>query len=296
MRKENIDQSFDILIREEEVFPVAIHQHSFFEMVYVMSGTGRLGAFGDEAKYRANSLFLIHPQTAHRFVIDSRSRFVFIRFTQGAIADYMGKPVESFLTMQLEPHPVSFGLDDAGKIRSLFHLIWKEKEQESVFSHELFRHWTASILLITARSLAVNALPANDAPPSERIAWILPYIQRHISQPERLTTQALSDTFHFSRHYLGRYFRRHFQENLGQYISRCRMRVVENELVNSLSSIKEIAWKYGFTDASHLTKAFRKHTGKTPLQFRKDILSRLQDREPDGQGQNAKDSRQENCP
>ena len=294
MWKENIDQPFEILIREREVFPVDVHQHSFYEMVYVISGTGRLAAFGEEVTYRANSLFLIWPETAHRFVIDSLSRFVFMRFTQDAISDYVGKPVEPFLMMQREPHPVTPGSRDARKIRALFHLIWQEKEQEGAFSHELLLQWSASVLLIASRHLAAKALPANDAPPTDRIAWILPYIQRHISQPERLTTQALSETFHFSRHYLGRYFRRHFQENLGQYINLCRMKAVENELVDTLSSIKEIAWKYGFADASHLTKAFRRHTGKTPSQFRKEVLLRLQNREPDGQGQDTEHGCQEN--
>lgn len=56
-----------------------------------------------------------------------------------------------------------------------------------------------------------------------------------------LRTEALCLTFHFSRHYLGHYFLRHFQENLGSYIAYCRMQAVGNARVNTAVSIKEIA-------------------------------------------------------
>ena len=281
MWKENLYQPFEILIRERAVFPVDVHRHSFFDLVYIVSGTGRLSAFGEEVTYRPATLFLIRPETAHRFVVESVSRFVFLRFTAQAIAAYAGQSAGPLLAMQREPYPLALSRDDARKIRALFRLIWQEKENPGRFADELLLHWSGSVVLMAARNLAAGSLPAAEAPPSERLAWLLPYIQRHIGQPERLRTEALCETFHFSKHYLGRYFRQHFQENLGAYIARCRMRAVENELASTALSIKEIAWRLGFTDASHLAKAFRRHTGKTPLQFRKAYLSRLQNRQPD---------------
>lgn len=294
MWKENLYQPFEILVTERTVFLSGVHQHSFFELGYVLSGTGCLTAFGEDVSYRPGTLFLIHPETTHRYNVETVSRFVFLRFTRQAIADYLGSAAEPFLTMPGDSRPVSVSGEDARRIRALFLLIWREKENPGMYSGELLLQWSVSALLIVARNLAASVLPAAGTPPSERIAWLLPYIQRHIGQPKRLTTEALCETFHFSRHYLGRYFRRHFQENLARYIARCRMRAVENELANTASSIKEIAWKYGFSDASHLTKAFRRHVGKTPLQFRKEYLSRLQDRQADGQGHDSQYGRKEN--
>ena len=48
--------------------------------------------------------------------------------------------------------------------------------------------------------------------------------------PSRSLADALAAAFDFSRHYLGRYFKRHYQENLGDYVARCRIRAIQNAL------------------------------------------------------------------
>ena len=125
-------------------------------------------------------------------------------------------------------------------------------------------------MLIVARNRAGFGQVTPDMPSQERLAFLLPYIQRHIRQPEKLKADALAAAFDFSRHYLGRYFKRHYQENLGDYVARCRIRAIQNALAHSTSGIKQIAWQFGFTDASHLTRFFRRRTGQTPRRFRLD--------------------------
>ena len=40
MWKENLYQPVEILLREHDTFPIGEHQHSFFEMAYILEGTG----------------------------------------------------------------------------------------------------------------------------------------------------------------------------------------------------------------------------------------------------------------
>ena len=96
MWKENLYQPVEVLIRNHEIFPIAEHQHSFFEMVYVREGTGRFyvkesGCKVEEVIYHAHSLFLIPPETTHCFTIDTHSEYVFIRFVLHYVEDYIGK-------------------------------------------------------------------------------------------------------------------------------------------------------------------------------------------------------------
>ena len=44
--------------------------------------------------------------------------------------------------------------------------------------------------------------------------------------------------------------------------------MVENLLLNSQMSLKEIAHKLGYTDSAYLIKRFQKHYGETPKQYR----------------------------
>ena len=167
MWKENLYQPFEILVTERTVFLSGVHQHSFFELGYVLSGTGCLTAFGEDVSYRPGTLFLIHPETTHRYNVETVSRFVCLRFTRQAIADYLGSAAEPFLTMPGDSRPVSVSGEDARRIRALFLLIWREKENPGMYSGELLLQWSVSALLIVARNLAASVLPAAGTPPSE---------------------------------------------------------------------------------------------------------------------------------
>ena len=40
MKKENLHQPFEISVKELEESPLKEHEHTFFELVYILSGTG----------------------------------------------------------------------------------------------------------------------------------------------------------------------------------------------------------------------------------------------------------------
>lgn len=68
MWKENLYEPVEILIREHEIFPIEEHQHSFFEMAYIISGTGTFYIYNKtsekkEISYSTDTIFLIPPDT-----------------------------------------------------------------------------------------------------------------------------------------------------------------------------------------------------------------------------------------
>jgi YesN/AraC family two-component response regulator len=53
------------------------------------------------------------------------------------------------------------------------------------------------------------------------------------------------------------------------FLTKTRIQTASDILLNTSSSIREIAQKLGFCDQSAFTQVFRKHTGITPTKFRK---------------------------
>lgn len=270
MWKENLYQPIEILIREHTVFPIQEHQHSFFEMAYIPKGQGTFYTLLEKGKketdYTDGSLFLIPPNTAHCFTITTLSQFVFIRFTEHYIADYIGKLAERTLLMN-QTFPIELDEHDARIANSLIHLILEETQHSHHFSEHLLQYWANSMIILTTRNLNTSVGPTD--PSDDRPAYMVQYIQEHIHQPELLKAEILCKVFNLSPTYIGRYFKRNFQEDLQQYISRNRIRLVKDLLVNSHLTIKEIAYKMGYTDACYLVKVFRKAYGISPLQYRK---------------------------
>ena len=138
------------------------------------------------------------------------------------------------------------------------------------------QQWLNSILVLVARNivheakdecLSVKYLTINETNPA---VYMLQYIQQHIHQPELLRAESLSKIFHLSPDYIGIYFKRYYQETLQQYIGRNRLKMVENLLLNSSMTVKEIAYKMGYTDSCYLVKSFQKVYGISSLKYRQE--------------------------
>lgn len=266
----------EILIRNHEVFPIAEHQHSFFEMVFVKTGTGRFyvkesGYKVQDVSYHGNSLFLIPPETTHCFSIDTHSEYIFIRFAIHYVEDFIGKYIAEVFLSPGQQAEILLNKQDEDVVSLLFDFIKREEEHKQEGSNYLLQQWLNSILVITARNIAhhvsFNHFSMAEA---DNPIYLLQYIQRHIHQPNLLSAENLGKAFHLSPGYIGCYFKRNFQETLQQYITRSRITMVENLLLNSKMTVKEIAYKMGYTDSCHLVKSFQKAYGMSPLKYRQE--------------------------
>ena len=70
--------------------------------------------------------------------------------------------------------------------------------------------------------------------------------------------------------HLSRAFRDFRGEGIGQYLAGVRVRFAAGKLARSAMPIAQIALLSGFSDQSHFTRVFRRHTGFTPGAFRHD--------------------------
>lgn len=272
MWKENLYRPFEILLREHDDFPIGRHQHSFYEMVYILSGSGDFEAsvFGsgqEHCRYRECDLFLIPPDTPHLFTIECHSRYVFIRFTQNYLSDFVGAGLAGLLELKSD-FRIGLSGDDSGTVDRLMEMIVRETGSGRDFSEHLLQHYVHSVVLVCARNLSAIE-PVRERAAEGRPRYMLQYIQQHLHQPELLTLEAIAAKFHISPKYAGRFFKRNFGEDYKQYLTKSRLRTVEDLLLNSGMTVKEIAAQTGYVDSCYLSRLFKRHYGVTPLQYRK---------------------------
>jgi AraC family transcriptional regulator len=74
--------------------------------------------------------------------------------------------------------------------------------------------------------------------------------------------------------HLARAFRRHVGESVGQVLRRLRVERACRMLLETSSSLADIAVTTGFADQAHLTRVFRRHTGTTPARYRAALAQR----------------------
>lgn len=79
----------------------------------------------------------------------------------------------------------------------------------------------------------------------------------------------LAERIGVSWEHLTRSFRREMGCAPVKYLTQLRLQAAMNQLLNSDDTIEEIACKNGFANGNYFNKVFRKHTGLTPTQYRK---------------------------
>ncbi|GAO43858.1 chromate resistance protein ChrB domain-containing protein [Flavihumibacter petaseus] len=95
-------------------------------------------------------------------------------------------------------------------------------------------------------------------------------IQDHIDT--NLTLKEISRGLDISPSYLSREFSKYFNDlSFGEYIRQQRIEKAKELMRNGTYSLTDIAYLTGFSDQSHFTRIFQRHTGETPSAYRKKI-------------------------
>ena len=97
-------------------------------------------------------------------------------------------------------------------------------------------------------------------------------IQDQLDTNLSLSLKELSQSLDVHPAYLSREFSKYFDNlSFGEYIRKLRIEKAIEYLDQSAYALSEIAYLCGFSDQSHFTRIFKKHTGKNPSAYRKSI-------------------------
>ena len=104
---------------------------------------------------------------------------------------------------------------------------------------------------------------------NERMTKVLAHVNHHIY--ENIDVEALADVACVTKPYLARLFKREFGLSPLQYINLKKMERAQLLLLTEELSVKEVAYKLGFSDISYFIRLFKRTTGATPQVYRQHI-------------------------
>jgi AraC-like DNA-binding protein len=126
-------------------------------------------------------------------------------------------------------------------------------------------------------SLLLNALikyiKSNEGKGNNMPAWVKELkemIQDHIDT--KVTLKELSKDLDINPSYLSREFSKHFDNlSFGDYMRKQRIERAIELMHEPAYSLTDIGYLSGFSDQSHFTRIFKKHTGASPSEYRKNL-------------------------
>jgi len=279
MAKKNLYLPYEVIFKEVNEPLHTEVGNNFFEMLYIVSGTGIQTINNNKLLYEPGHLFLITPEDSHSLEIQTTTTVFQLRFTDIYIKN---GPFTSNNLYKLEyilqhanhqPGCILKRITDKNLVHPMIEAVRHEYHNPTLYNTELIQLLINTLIVIIARNIS-EYLPENINKQSDSKAHtLLEYIQTNIYEPEKLSVTIMSEKFGISETYLGRYFKKQANETLQDYISKYRIKLVENRLLYSDLRVGEIASELGFNDESHLNKIFKKHRGTTPSAFRKSPLA-----------------------
>jgi AraC-like DNA-binding protein len=131
---------------------------------------------------------------------------------------------------------------------------------------KMYASYAVSMLAmeITLESTQNNGGANNDTNHNmeKLVEWV------RINYTKHLSLLKIAKQFNYNSDYLSTAFRKHTGVPLMKYITMARIEAAKKELLNTASSVKEIAFKTGFTDEKNFIKRFKQFEGITATKYR----------------------------
>jgi AraC-like DNA-binding protein len=249
------------------------HRHDFFHLVWVERGTGY--HIIDDVKYevRPQTLFFMSPGQIHDFMPSEDAEGYAINFSAEFFALQLKNknvlaqiPVYDLENKIQALYPQGAVADD---IRSVLEAIRDEYDAEQYGTHDMIRSYLFILLVKASRMVE----PGSSAYAGHRSLLLHRRFQAlleeqfvDLQQPAeyarllRCTERALNDAT-----------RRCAGSTVAQLIRERVILEAKRLLAHSGVQVAQVAAQLGFEDPAYFSRCFKKHTGRTPVEFRQSV-------------------------
>ena len=251
------------------------HWHQCLEILYVEEGFGVVIVDNRQYTMRPGRLFFFPPFTLHKIMVDEKAedsyRRTIIHVDQHAIAKLLQHFPDNNRRLQAlsargRPAFVADLADAHPHIDHLFSLYASAATTSGLSTEQIAN------MLMTLFSM----LPPVQEKMTESAQGIATPVMFWIEENyrQKFSLDALAAELGKSRSYLSRRFHAETGEHIHNYLNTLRLRRACELLRHSALPVNEIAGQVGFSEVTYFISSFKKGIGETPLQYRKNHVTR----------------------
>lgn len=248
-----------------------LHSHPFSELFYVVSGNGSFLAEDTEFPVGRNDMVIINPHVQHtekslkttplEYIvlgieglsfsfenITTTQEGITIHTASGAVHKYnmQHSNIYAYLNIMLE------------------EISHKEENYEAVCQNLL-----EVLLTCMLRNNHLSIIPSGNSTLNRECTQIKNYIDANYS--ENITLDTLAAITHMNKYYMAHAFTKHMGISPINYLLEKRIQEGKSLLESTSHSIAQVSGILGFSSQSYFSQAFKKATGKTPIQYRNEL-------------------------
>ena len=261
---------------------VRTHNHAEIELLYFKQGTGTLllGADKKKVPFQPGDLLVINPFELHEGNYDSsvtEQEHLVVDFSPSLIDLSISKQAQQIaydLLMQNIRcnNRITKGDPRYSEIIDCFLNIYNQTSHEIEDEFAFFSCLFSLFSVLKQENYFHQSNKSNNNESNlQFIANVLDYMELHYS--EEITTQDVARSTGYSTEHFCRLFKGLFNTRFSLYLMQFRIEKAKQLL--PMLSIIEISERCGFSSQSNFTRAFRKTTGISPTDFKRNGKSML---------------------
>ena len=245
-----------------------IQNHSHYEILYVIDGERILVAEKKQYLLNKNNIALIPPYTLHRTLksveySSEKYKKYLINFTRDFIGKFaMSMDVDVFSVFSQNLILIQFDDEEAKFVENTMIQMLKYNNTGELCDEQMFRLLLCSLLTFFAKKLPKESAYKENLLTDK----IITYMENNFDQDINL--EVLAKQFYVSKYEISRMF----VKNVGRIrIENSKKLLRETPL--SITRISELA---GFHSSSNFARVFKKSTGVSPVQYRKNLDNEIE--------------------
>ncbi len=217
-----------------------LHNHSCYEIVFFLEGSGRVVIGDNEYPINANTYCIIAPNTPHIECMEGYGEIAFIGFEQKSGGYKLQEGVYY----------------DRRRVLPLFEGVFDEYKSQSVGFEMATKAYLELLLLDAIRNDTATENKCKD------LNFIKTYIEQHFDQ--KIDFASLALLAGYSNDYFRHIFRKRFGVSPQQYMIDIRLRKADEMLRGTNKTCTEIAYCCGFSNSGQMSVMYKKKFGISP--------------------------------
>jgi AraC family transcriptional regulator, transcriptional activator of pobA len=248
------------------------HRHEYYEIVWLKKGKGIHYIDTKSYSYSGSVLFLLSPGQIHKLEQQDKAEGYVIRFHPGIFRDQ--KDIDDYILNtglfdNVQAYPsIAVGAALHTTLQGIFSTMeiefnTNEEDKEQVLSAYL------KILMTHINRIKRHQQLSNELSTDTGYELFRDYkiaIEKKFRQEH--SVQGYADLLSTQARTLNTLARKYSGKSAGELITNRILLEAKRSIYHNTATIKEISYALGFEDPAYFTRFFKKHTGKSPQQFK----------------------------
>lgn len=273
-----LNSSISVISREDSFFQSPFHSHPELELVYIKESHGKRIIGNSVAQFVSGDMVFLGADIPHVWLNDEIYYQNINTLKAKAIVVYFNKDIFGSTFYELKEtqkintlfNQAIRGLSIGGKTNQLVakkleKLVHKKDFEIILGLFEILSVLSQSTDIAFINNEAYTA--ANDQTKNDRLSSIFEYVKNNYNQD--ISLNEIAKIANLTPTSFCRMFKLKTKKNFVEYLNEIRVSNACKYLIETDMNMSEIAYKCGYKTASNFNMLFKKLTGTTPKEYRK---------------------------